>query len=187
MIALRFLPYRPDAPTVRSFAVTPLGGVAIEVRQDGAIVSLTLCAESGDGDTDQFVPTIHQVVSAITDLERTAEIAVAPCAEGLQLDVLKAIATVPRLSLSSYSHIARLAGRPGAVRAVASCVGRNPVPLIVPCHRVIPLSAGKQLSRALASPRLLGNYTPDPRLKAEILRMEGYFEVENLPSINFLS
>ncbi len=53
------------------------------------------------------------------------------------VDVLRAVATIPRGEVRSYGWVARQAGRPRAVRAAASAVARNPVPLVVPCHRVV--------------------------------------------------
>ncbi len=174
-------------PTERSFAVTPLGGIALEGRDDGAIVSLTLCARPGNDDTPRFEPLIRDIATALSDRLTTLELAVAPDVAGLHLDVLRAIASVPRLSFASYSEIARRAGRPRAVRFVASCVGKNPVPLLVPCHRVVPLSCGRNIHDAIRRPLLLGNFTPDRRLKADILRLEGYFDAKNSALINFLS
>jgi O-6-methylguanine DNA methyltransferase len=51
--------------------------------------------------------------------------------------VLDAVRTIPRGETRSYGEIARAIGRPGAARAVGGAVGRNPVGLLVPCHRVI--------------------------------------------------
>ncbi|HEY3335515.1 MAG TPA: MGMT family protein [Candidatus Limnocylindrales bacterium] len=51
--------------------------------------------------------------------------------------VLEAVRTIPRGETASYGEIARRIGRPGAARAVGGAVGRNPVGLLVPCHRVI--------------------------------------------------
>ena len=51
--------------------------------------------------------------------------------------VLGAVRAIPRGSVASYGEIARRVGRPGAARAVGGAVGRNPVGLLVPCHRVI--------------------------------------------------
>ena len=42
----------------------------------------------------------------------------------------------------TYGELARRAGRPGAARAVGSVMARNRVPLIVPCHRVVPAAVG---------------------------------------------
>ena len=54
-----------------------------------------------------------------------------------QLDVWRTIQRIPRGETRSYSEVARLVGRPSAVRAVANACASNPVPFIIPCHRVI--------------------------------------------------
>jgi O-6-methylguanine DNA methyltransferase len=51
--------------------------------------------------------------------------------------VLGAVRAIPRGEVRSYGEIARAIGRPGAARAVGGAVGRNPVGLLVPCHRVV--------------------------------------------------
>ncbi|WP_406676228.1 methylated-DNA--[protein]-cysteine S-methyltransferase [Moorella sp. ACPs] len=54
-----------------------------------------------------------------------------------QLAVWSALQKIPYGTTCSYSHIARVIGRPEAVRAVGQAIGRNPVGIIIPCHRVI--------------------------------------------------
>jgi O-6-methylguanine DNA methyltransferase len=51
--------------------------------------------------------------------------------------VLEGVAQVPWGAVTSYGRVARRIGRPGAARAVGGAVGRNPVGILVPCHRVI--------------------------------------------------
>jgi methylated-DNA-[protein]-cysteine S-methyltransferase len=51
--------------------------------------------------------------------------------------VLEAVRAIPRGSVAGYGEVARRIGSPGAARAVGGAVGRNPVGLLVPCHRVI--------------------------------------------------
>ena len=51
--------------------------------------------------------------------------------------VLEAVHAIPRGQVASYGEVARRIGRTGAARAVGGAVGRNPVGLLVPCHRVI--------------------------------------------------
>ena len=51
--------------------------------------------------------------------------------------VLRIAATIPRGELRPYGWLAREAGSPNAGRAVGSAMARNPIPLIVPCHRVV--------------------------------------------------
>ncbi len=54
-----------------------------------------------------------------------------------QLSVLHALQQIPYGETTSYSDVAERIGRPKAVRAVGAANGRNPIPIIVPCHRVI--------------------------------------------------
>jgi methylated-DNA-[protein]-cysteine S-methyltransferase len=54
-----------------------------------------------------------------------------------QQDVWTALRTIPRGGTTSYAALARGLGRPQAARAVGAAVGRNPVSIVVPCHRVL--------------------------------------------------
>ena len=56
--------------------------------------------------------------------------------------VLRSIAKIPRGEARSYEWVARVVGRPKAVRAVGNVMASNPVPLLLPCHRVVPASGG---------------------------------------------
>lgn len=57
-----------------------------------------------------------------------------------QLAVLEELRRIPYGTTVSYGEIARRIGRPKAVRAVGAANGRNPIPIIIPCHRVIGAS-----------------------------------------------
>ncbi len=54
-----------------------------------------------------------------------------------QLQVLDELQKIPYGTTTSYGDIAKRIGRPKAVRAVGAANGRNPIPIIIPCHRVI--------------------------------------------------
>lgn len=54
-----------------------------------------------------------------------------------QEEVLVTAAAIPRGEVRPYGWLARVVGRPGAARAVGSTMARNPIPLIIPCHRVV--------------------------------------------------
>jgi len=54
-----------------------------------------------------------------------------------QLQVLDELRKIPYGTTTSYGEIARRIGRPKAIRAVGQANGRNPIPIIIPCHRVI--------------------------------------------------
>ncbi len=59
-----------------------------------------------------------------------------------QCDVWSAIASIPFGQTTSYGELAQSIGRPKATRAVGQATGANPVPIIIPCHRVIGSSGG---------------------------------------------
>jgi methylated-DNA-[protein]-cysteine S-methyltransferase len=77
-------------------------------------------------------------------------------------DVAAALARVPRGAAVSYRDLAHAAGRPNAYRAVGSVMARNPLPVILPCHRVIHNDG------------TLGKYGDDPTWKQRLLRLEGW-------------
>jgi len=56
---------------------------------------------------------------------------------GFHREVLKATRTIPYGETASYGEVAALAGTPGAARAAGTALSRNPIALIVPCHRII--------------------------------------------------
>jgi methylated-DNA-[protein]-cysteine S-methyltransferase len=60
-----------------------------------------------------------------------------PAGTVFQLDVWRALHTIEPGMTATYSEIARLVGQPNASRAVGAALGRNPISVIVPCHRVV--------------------------------------------------
>ena len=75
--------------------------------------------------------------------------------------VLEATARVPFGRLDTYRGIATMVGNPTATRAVGNALGRNPVPVIVPCHRIV------------RSDHSLGGYTGGLAIKEHLLALEG--------------
>ena len=80
---------------------------------------------------------------------------------GFERDVLLATSTIPRGQVRPYAWIAREIGNPRAVRAVGSALGRNPVPILIPCHRVV------------RSDGATGEYIFGPDAKLRLLGAEG--------------
>ena len=83
-----------------------------------------------------------------------------------QVSVLRALQEIPYGETVSYGEIARRIGRPKAVRAVGAANGRNPIPIVVPCHRVIGSSGdltgfGGGLDTKEALLRLEAEHTQD--------------------------
>jgi methylated-DNA-[protein]-cysteine S-methyltransferase len=75
--------------------------------------------------------------------------------------VLQATARIPFGQTSTYAGVAGGAGNPAAVRAAGTALGRNPIPIVVPCHRV------------LRSGGALGGYTGGVHRKELLLALEG--------------
>lgn len=84
-----------------------------------------------------------------------------------QRDVWRAIYKIPYGRLSSYGRIAEEIGRPRAVRAVGNAVGANPLPIVIPCHRIIRADGG------------LGGYGGGIDLKLYLLSIEGIIEMSH--------
>lgn len=74
--------------------------------------------------------------------------------------VLKVTTKIPFGCLRTYKWVAREAGRPGAWRAAANALSKNPYPLIIPCHRVVK-SSGQS-----------GGYSLGAGLKKKLIKLE---------------
>jgi O-6-methylguanine DNA methyltransferase len=71
------------------------------------------------------------------DIEALVEVQTATAGTPFQHAVWKALRTIPAGTTMSYGQLAAKLGRPGASRAVGAANGANPIPIVVPCHRVI--------------------------------------------------
>ena len=78
--------------------------------------------------------------------------------------VLEATAGIPFGMVSTYGNVARIAGSPRAARAAGNALHDNPVPIVVPCHRVVPSSGG------------IGKYGGQEWRKRFLLDLEGAIE-----------
>ena len=83
---------------------------------------------------------------------------------GFRADVLRELARVPFGETTTYGELARKVGNPKAVRAVGSACANNPLPLLVPCHRV------------LRADGTLGGYRGGLEAKCLLLELEGIDE-----------
>lgn len=80
---------------------------------------------------------------------------------GFAADVLRATARIPFGEVSTYRDVAAAAGSPRAYRAAGNALGSNPVPIVVPCHRVLHADGG------------VGGYTGGLDRKRFLLQLEG--------------
>jgi methylated-DNA-[protein]-cysteine S-methyltransferase len=84
--------------------------------------------------------------------------------DGFSLRVQRAIASIPYGETRNYTEMATVAGNERAVRAAGTACGRNPIPVVVPCHRVLRSSGG------------LGGYGGGLPMKRALLAMEGILD-----------
>lgn len=107
----------------------------------------------------------NDLSEAVTSALHTGDNAAVPIdttgVGAFQQAVLATCATIPAGEVRPYGWIASEIGNPGSVRAVGTALGKNPIPLLIPCHRVV------------RSDGSLGNYAFGPQIKHELLIREG--------------
>ncbi len=84
-----------------------------------------------------FAEVRRQLTQYFDGERREFDLPLALSGTEFQVSVLEALQTIPYGETTSYGAIAKQIGRPKAVRAVGAANGRNPIPVVVPCHRVI--------------------------------------------------
>ena len=84
-----------------------------------------------------FLDAELQLAEYFDGRRQSFDLNLAPQGTDFQLAVLAALQTIPLGETRSYLDIAIQIGRPKAVRAVGAANGRNPLPIVIPCHRVI--------------------------------------------------
>ncbi len=93
-------------------------------------------------DPDAFDAVMAQLQEYFEGARQAFDVPLAMAGTPFQQKVWTALLDIPYGETISYGDLARRIGQPDAVRAVGAANGRNPVPIIVPCHRVIG-SSGK--------------------------------------------
>ncbi|MBT8146882.1 MAG: methylated-DNA--[protein]-cysteine S-methyltransferase [Gammaproteobacteria bacterium] len=88
-------------------------------------------------DSEPFTECKRQLQRYFAGNLRDFDIPLAPRGTEFQLLVWDALRTIPYGETVSYGELARQIGRPAASRAVGAANGKNPIPVIIPCHRVI--------------------------------------------------
>jgi len=132
---------------------SPIGPLAFACDADGAVRGASFAGETGDGLKRSM--TREYRGATLTD-GQPPEAVLAPLraylggdgdaltripwrieGDGFQQRVWRALAEIPSGVTITYSEIARRAGEPGAAQAAGVALNRNPIALVLPCHRVI--------------------------------------------------
>jgi methylated-DNA-[protein]-cysteine S-methyltransferase len=123
---------------------TPIGDLLLAGERDSlSLVGFPEGAMRRDPDSDWIYneQPFEEVRKQLTEYfagERTEfDVPLSLHGTEFQLQVLEELKRIPYGETTSYGDIAKRIGRPKAVRAVGAANGRNPIPIIVPCHRVI--------------------------------------------------
>jgi AraC family transcriptional regulator, regulatory protein of adaptative response / methylated-DNA-[protein]-cysteine methyltransferase len=146
-------------------AATQRGLCKIDIGDDAATLEEDLADEFHRADLVRDDPGLAAIVEDVV-----GRIDGRDPADALPLDVLgtafqrrvwEELRRIPVGEVRTYGEVAAAVGSPGASRAVGSACGANPVPVVVPCHRVVPASGG------------IGNYGLGPARKRRLLQAEG--------------
>jgi methylated-DNA-[protein]-cysteine S-methyltransferase len=109
-----------------------LSGIFMEEHRHGPAVD-----PSWVEDPAAFREVMGQLDEYFAGSRATFDLALAPAGTPFQQRVWAELARIPAGTTVTYGELARRVGRPGAARAVGAAVGRNPVSIVVPCHRVV--------------------------------------------------
>jgi AraC family transcriptional regulator of adaptative response/methylated-DNA-[protein]-cysteine methyltransferase len=131
-----------DSPLGRLLvAATARGICRIGLDDSDEVLEYTLCHEYPAADirraSAQLAPWLEAVIRHLTGEQPHLELPVDIRATAFQWRVWEELRAIPYGETRSYSEIARAIGQPQARRAVAQACKHNPVPLVIPCHRVV--------------------------------------------------
>jgi methylated-DNA-[protein]-cysteine S-methyltransferase len=143
---------------------TDLGAYAVG-GDDDAVRSVLLPHPAlrplAPGPVSEVVTAAAAQMAEFLDGRRTSfDVPVASSGTAFQEDVWAALAEIPFGETRTYKWVAEQVGRPRATRAVGQALGRNPVPILRACHRVLPTGRG------------LGGYAGGLGLKTRLLDLE---------------
>lgn len=145
---------------------TPVGPLLIS-GTDLGLVQIRLNCEIAAGleqcpQHPLAVLSLEQLRAWFAGRLRQFQLPLTPQGTDFQRQVWQALQQIPWGTTASYAQIAAAVGRPRACRAVGLANGRNPLPIIIPCHRVIGSSG-----------QLVG-YSGGLHIKRYLLALEGY-------------
>lgn len=125
-----------------AFKDTVLGRIGI-AEENGAITHLCftdcekLPASAREGESPLLTEAFRQLDAYLDGKLTTFSLPLAPTGTAFQMRVWKVLETIPYGEAWSYKDVATRAGNPKATRAVGMANNRNPIAIIIPCHRVI--------------------------------------------------
>ena len=132
----------PDAATEVALS-SPVGGLRVVVGASGALRQIQFLG-GGPGPFELVCPPAPACDEAVTQLaeyfagrRRSFTVALDVVGTDFQRRVWAALVRIPYGATLSYGELAARLGRPGGARAVGAASGRNPLPIVIPCHRLV--------------------------------------------------
>jgi methylated-DNA-[protein]-cysteine S-methyltransferase len=123
----------------RAYYRSPIGTVEI-VGTDEGVTAVSFVRRERAGATHRH-PVLEAAVSEIDEYfggkRRVFSVSLSTAGTSFQEDIWRQLVRIPYGKTTTYGELARAVGRPKAVRAVGQANHRNPVSIIIPCHRVI--------------------------------------------------
>ena len=123
-----------------AYAPSPIGDLLLVANEEGLLevhFPPALPPRHSERSFGKLAPVIRELAEYFAGARKQFEVPLAMRGTPFQLDVWRALQRIPYGETRSYEQIAHSIGRPTATRAVGAANGANPIPIIVPCHRVI--------------------------------------------------
>ena len=157
--------HRRSATAYRYWDVvpSPFESLCVTVDGEGQLVEIRFDGPPPEGlrDPNCCVHAAAQLREYFAGRRRDFDLPLAPVGTEFQLRVWTALRAIPYGAVRNYGDIARAIGQPKASRAVGQANGRNPLPIVIPCHRVI------------AGDGTIGGFSSGLGVKHRLLALEG--------------
>ena len=116
---------------------SPIGPLAVVVDDRGQLTEMHFGHAPDEAPDDATRAVCAQLGEYFAGTRKEFEVKLAPRGTEFQMSVWMELLKIPYGGTISYSELAQRIGKPSAVRAVGAANGANPIPVIIPCHRVI--------------------------------------------------
>jgi len=129
-----------NSPSSAGRLDTPIGPIEVSVNEDGAVVRVMFAddAARGMGETGKACArAVHQLEAYFSGEHLSFKLELEPEGSDFDKQVWEKLLLIPYGATTTYGEIACKLGDPGASRAVGLANARNPIAIIIPCHRVI--------------------------------------------------
>ena len=119
---------------------SPIGEIEVSVNEEGALVAVRFVDQDdppATGSVAECELAVRQLEQYIAGERTIFDLEIEPTGSDFERRVWDDLVQIPYGSTETYGAIARRLGDPGASRAVGTANARNPIAIIVPCHRVV--------------------------------------------------